>query len=128
MRLHHNTQAYRAACTRARAMNRSRWGENTRIWRRTGGHLLLCTLLWTPTTTLVDGQPVPGPVRYLVYHTPAQGKDKSTRVLADVDVPTLVVSDCPAGHYWVTAYSVAPGQDESAPSNAVTVKPGKGQP
>src|SRR5215510_7846266 len=69
--------------------------------------LFACTLLWTPTTTYVDGRTVIGPVRYRVHLEPQSGKDKSARVIADVDTPTVEVTDCPAGVYWVTAYSAA---------------------
>ena|SRR5882672_5025263 len=60
-----------------------------------------CTFLWDPVTTSTTGTPMSG-IKYRVYLQAAGATVVQT--IADTDQVTVTLP-CPAGTYWVTAYT-----------------------
>ena len=75
-----------------------------------------CTLVWDPVTTNTDGSAATG-VKYRVYLQAAG--DITVQTIADTTAVTITQL-CPAGGYWVTAYT--PTSAESGKSNVVQLQ------
>ncbi|SRR5229473_7166339 len=76
-----------------------------------------CTFAWDAVTTYTDGTPVPSGVKYKLYFLPVG--TAVAQMVTDTDQVSVTLL-CPAGIYWVTAYTTT--ATESTKSSAVTLR------